>query len=258
MPSILLDIHDKIAFITLNRPDKYNSFNREMSLLLQEILSQVNDDEEIHCVYLTGSGKAFCAGQDLAEIVDPNGPGMDKILVEHFNPITQAIRDLSKPVVCVVNGVAAGAGANFALAADIVIACETASFIQAFSKIGLVPDSGGTFILPRLIGFQKASALMLLGEKIMANEAEAIGMIYKCYPNDTFKAEALNVAKTLAHMPTKALALTKKALNESMNNTLAEQLSLEDKLQQQAATTEDFKEGVKAFIEKRLPVFKGS
>ena len=257
MSSIILEIKESIAFITMNRPEKFNAFNREMALSLQGILKRVHNDDTVRCVYLTGSGKAFCAGQDLSEVIDPNGPGMDKILIEHFNPITLAIRNLNKPVLCVVNGVAAGAGANFALAGDIVIAKESAIFIQAFSKIGLVPDSGGTFLLPRLIGFQKASALMMLGEKVTAKDAEQYGMIYKSFPDESFETEALKLAKVLAAMPTKALALTKKALNLSLSNSLEEQLKIEDSMQQQAAATQDFKEGVKSFIEKRPPVFKG-
>lgn len=257
MSSILFEIKDAIAFVTLNRPEKFNAFNREMALSLQDVLNQIHNDNSVRCVYLTGAGKAFCAGQDLAEVVDPNGPGMAKILPEHFNPITRLLRSLNKPVLSVVNGVAAGAGVNFALAGDIVIAAESAAFIQAFSKIGLVPDSGGTFTLPRLIGFQKASALMMLGEKVPAKEAEQMGMIYKCFADESFQEESLKIAYSLVNMPTKALALTKEALNSSVNNTLNEQLSLEDNLQQQAADSYDFKEGVNAFMEKRKPVFKG-
>ncbi len=149
--SILFEIKNNIAFITLNRPEKFNSFNREMALSLQQKLREIDSNKQVRCVYLTGAGKSFCAGQDLAEVVDVNGPGMDKILVEHFNPLIMLIRNLNKPVVAAVNGVAAGAGANIALCCDIVVASESASFIQAFSKIGLIPDSGGTFFLPRLI-----------------------------------------------------------------------------------------------------------
>lgn len=256
MPSVLFDIKDAIGFISLNRPEKLNSFNREMALLLQEKLDDCAASKEVRCVYLTGSGKGFCAGQDLAEVVDPNGSGMEKILSEQFNPIIRKIRQLEKPVVAAVNGVAAGAGANIALCCDVVIASQSASFIQAFSKIGLIPDSGGTYFLPRLVGFQKASALMMLGEKINAEEAERAGMIYKVFGDDKFEEESKMLAVKLAQMPTRALWFTKKALNETFK-PFEDQLQSEDKLQQQAAVTSDFKEGVDAFMQKRKPLFKG-
>ena len=257
MASIDFQLSNQVAYITLNRPEKLNSFNREMSLLFQQRLDDCSTDKSIRAVVITGSGKAFSAGQDLSEVTDPDGPGMKRILAEHFNPIVQKIRHLSKPVIAAVNGVAAGAGANIALCCDIVIASASASFIQAFSKIGLIPDSGGTFLLPRLIGFQKASAIMMLGDKITANEAERIGMIYKCVEEENFKSEIERIATTLSIMPTKALAFTKQALNASLSNDLQAQLDYEDQLQQRAAATIDFKEGVTAFIEKRIPNFKG-
>ena len=257
MSSILFHIENGIASITLNRPDKLNSFNREMALLLQDKLDECASLKEIRCVYLTGAGKGFCAGQDLAEMVDPNGPGMQKILSEHYNPIITRLRNLPKPVIAAVNGVAAGAGANIALACDMVVAAASVSFIQAFSKIGLIPDSGGTFHLPRLIGFQKASALMMMGDKISAQEALQMGMLYKVFSDETFADESRKIALTLSQMPTKALAFIKHALNQSFSNNLEEQLLLEDLYQQKAAATADFKEGVQAFLEKRSPHFKG-
>jgi len=256
MSSVLLEIKGSVGIITLNRPDKLNSFNREMSLQLHEKLDECKG-REVRCVYITGAGKGFSAGQDLAEVVDPSGPGMAKILSEHYNPIIERIRRLEKPVVAAINGVAAGAGANIALCCDIVVAAQSASFIQAFSKIGLIPDSSGTFVLPRLIGWQKASALMMLGEKVSAEEAERIGMIYKVFPDETFAENAMSIASYLSQMPTKGLAYTKQLLGHSSRSTLEEQLQDEDIYQQRAASTKDFQEGVNAFLEKRIPKFTG-
>lgn len=258
MSSILFHIENGIAFITLNRPDKLNSFNREMALLLQSKLDECASLHEVRAVYLTGAGKGFCAGQDLAEVVDPEGPGMQRILSEHYNPIITRLRNMPKPVIAAVNGVAAGAGANIALACDIVVATRSSSFIQAFSKIGLIPDSGGTYTLPRLIGWQKASALMMLGDKVMATEAEQLGMLYKVFNDEDFMEESKKIATTIAQMPTKALAYIKHALNQSASNSLEAQLALEDNYQQKAAATNDFKEGVQAFLDKRAPKFSGT
>ncbi len=257
MAEINFEIHNGIAFITLNRPEKLNAFNRSMALLLQEKLN-VCMDASVRCVYITGAGKGFCAGQDLEEVMDPNGTGMDRILKEQFNPIITRLQELQKPVVAAVNGVAAGAGANIALACDIVVAHEQASFIQAFSKIGLIPDSGGTFFLPRLIGCQKAMALMLLGDKVTAADACNMGMIYKTFAADVFETASKQLALTLATMPTRALAYIKQAVHLSAVQTLEQQLALEDQLQQKAAATNDFKEGVAAFMQKRVPNFKGN
>ena len=257
MSSVLLQIEESIAYITLNRPEKYNAFNREMALLMQEHLKAC-EKGEIRCVYITGAGKAFSSGQDLEEIVAPNGPKVTTILGEHYNPIVRAIRELPKPVVAAVNGVAAGAGANIALCCDVVVAAQSASFIQAFSKVGLIPDSGGTFFLPRLVGWQKALALTMLGDKVGADEAERMGMLYKVFADDVFEAESKRLAHTLAQMPTKGLALTKEAFNQSFDNNYEDQLHDEELYQERAGRTQDYKEGVQAFLEKRKPVFKGN
>ena len=263
MSSVLFEINNSVGIITLNRPDKLNSFNREMALLMQEKLDECKS-KEVRCVYITGAGKGFSAGQDLSEVAPSQPPPkgeepitFSKILSEHYNPIVTKIRQLEKPVVAAVNGVAAGAGANIALCCDIVVAAQSASFIQAFSKIGLIPDSSGTYFLPRLIGLQKASAIAMLGEKISAPDAERMGMIYKVFPDETFLENALNIIKFLAQMPTKGLAYTKHLLNISLNDSFEEQLRQEDIYQQKAANTTDYKEGVQAFLEKRKPDFKG-
>jgi 2-(1,2-epoxy-1,2-dihydrophenyl)acetyl-CoA isomerase len=256
MSSILFEIKSNIGIITLNRPDKLNSFNREMALLLQQKLDECQQ-KEVRCVYITGAGKGFSAGQDLAEVTQPGAAGFNVILSEHYNPIVMRIKRLEKPVVAAINGVAAGAGANIALCCDVVVATQSASFIQAFSKIGLIPDSGGTHTLPRLIGWQKASALMMLGEKVSATDAERLGMLYKVFPDETFAEESIKIATTLSQMPTKGLAYTKRVLNLSLINNFEEHLHDEDVFQQRAAQTADYKEGVNAFLEKRQPKFKG-
>lgn len=257
MSSILFEIKNGVAYITLNRPEKFNSFNREMALLMQAKLDEAASLHEVRCVYITGAGKAFCAGQDISELVGENKIEISQILSEHYNPIVRRIRNLPKPVVAAVNGVAAGAGANIALCCDVVVASASASFIQAFSKIGLIPDSGGTFTLPRLIGWQKASALMMTGDKASAAEAERLGMIYKVFDDDKFEEESRKIAGTLSQMPTKGLAYTKHVLNKSFHSTWEDQLLMEDKYQQKAATTEDYQEGINSFLEKRNPAFKG-
>lgn len=254
---IISTIEGSIGKIILNRPDKFNSFNREMSMALQKALKDCSENKNVRAVYLSGSGKAFSAGQDLSEAIEPHGPGIKKIVEDHYNPIIKIIREMEKPVLCAVNGIAAGAGANVALCCDIVVASKSASFVQAFSKIGLIPDSGGTFFLPRLIGLQRATALMMLGEKIGAEEAKNMGMIYKVFDDETMEKDSWQLAVTLSEMPTRGLGLTKKLLNETFQNTLDEQLDQEGNLQVIAAGTSDFREGVQAFLEKRKAVFKG-
>ncbi|GAB5401530.1 MAG: 2-(1,2-epoxy-1,2-dihydrophenyl)acetyl-CoA isomerase PaaG [Aureisphaera sp.] len=258
MSSIQTHIQNGVATLTLNRPDVFNSFNREMALAFQAALDSAEKDDAVRAIVVIGSGKAFCAGQDLKEVTTPDlNPGFKKILEEHYNPIISRIRSIRKPVIAAVNGVAAGAGANIALACDIVVASEKASFIQAFSKIGLIPDSAGTFFLPRLIGFQKASALMMLGDKVGASEAERLGMVYKVFSQEEFINEVEKLAQSLAQMPTKALGMTKELMNASMTNDLQSQLEMESKYQIEAAQSDDYREGVAAFVEKRKPNFQG-
>lgn len=257
MPEIRFDLKDNIARITLNRPEKLNAINRTMALELQDQLLACDENDEVRAVVLTGEGRAFCSGQDLSEFPPDRLPDFEKAIHENYNPVIRLLKTIRKPVLCAVNGIAAGAGANIALACDIVVAVSSASFVQAFSKIGLIPDCGGTFFLPRLIGLQKAMALMMLGDKISAVEAERMGMIYACFEESDFAAKTEQIASTLAKLPTVALILTRKALLESSTNNLEEQLELEKKFQQKAGHTRDFMEGVTAFLQKRFPVFTG-
>ncbi len=257
MDSIIMDIDQGIATIWINRPEKFNSFNQEMALSLQQKLQECDKNDAVRAILLTAKGKAFCAGQDLAEAIENNGIELPEIVEKHYNPIVKLIRSIEKPIICAVNGVAAGAGANIALACDIVVAHENAQFIQAFSKIGLIPDSAGTFFLPRLIGLQKATALMMLGDKVTAMEAERMGMIYQVFSEEQYTENVQKLTAKLAKMPTKGLGLTKRLLNESFTNDLNNQLSREKEVQTEAGQTSDFNEGVQAFLEKRKPVFTG-
>lgn len=257
MSVLLFEQRGAVAWITLNRPDKYNSFNKAMAMALQERLDHCEHDASVRCIVLTGAGKAFCAGQDLQEAVEDNGIDITRIVSAHYNPIIGRIRSIEKPVIAAVNGVAAGAGANISLACDLCVAVDRASFIQAFSKIGLIPDSGGTFFLPRLVGLQRATALMMLGDKVPAPAAAEMGLIHQSVEMDDFESTVTALAERLAELPTRALGLTKRALNRSLEQSLGEQLALEGDLQTQASQTHDYQEGVAAFLEKRQPSFKG-
>ncbi|MDG1429293.1 MAG: enoyl-CoA hydratase-related protein [Crocinitomicaceae bacterium] len=254
---LISTITNGVCKLKLNRPDVFNSFNQKLAFDLQKALDDCEKNDEVRAILITGEGKAFCAGQDLAEAMDPDGPELKSIVTDHYNPIILRIREIEKPIIAAVNGVAAGAGANIALACDVVIATESASFIQAFSKIGLIPDSGGTFFLPRIVGMQKALALMMTGEKVSAQDAEAMNMIYKYVSDDDFSQEVTKFAEKFAKMPTRGFGLTKKAINASWTNDLAAQLDLEGVLQTKAGGTYDFQEGCNAFLEKRRPEFKG-
>ncbi len=257
MSEILMEINEQVARISLNRPEKLNAFNRSMALELQEQLLACDENDSVRAVLLTGCGRAFCSGQDLSEFPQDRLPDFEKVIDEYYNPVIRILKTIRKPVICAVNGIAAGAGANIALACDIVVAISSALFVQAFSKIGLIPDCGGTFFLPRLVGLQKATALMMLGDAITASEAERLGMIYACFDEDVFTEKTAQLASGLAKLPTTALILTRKALLESFNNTLEQQLELEKKFQSKAGHTKDFQEGVASFLQKRMPVFTG-
>ncbi|MBN0987897.1 2-(1,2-epoxy-1,2-dihydrophenyl)acetyl-CoA isomerase PaaG [Amphritea pacifica] len=257
---IEFEITEGVAVLTLNRPDSLNSFNTQMHAEVRDALKQVKTSDAVRCLLITGNGRGFCAGQDLSDrAVDPDAemPDLGESIEKNYNPMIRTISSLEMPVICAVNGVAAGAGANIALACDIVLASKNASFIQAFCKIGLIPDSGGTWTLPRAVGFPRAMALSLLGDKLSAEQAEQWGMIWKTYPAEELKEVALAMAKQLATQPTKGLALIKRALQASANNSLNEQLDLERDLQTLAGRTDDYREGVSAFMAKRPAQFTG-
>ncbi len=259
MGYILTSLDQGILTITLNRPEKYNSFTEPMALELQEALQKA-ESEDVRCVILKANGKAFCAGQDLTEVVerakDSNYELADTVRTT-YNPIIRAIRKLEKPVVCAVQGTAAGAGANIAFACDIVIAAKSAQFVQAFSKIGLIPDSGGTWFLPRLVGFARTNAMYMLDDKISAKQAVDLGLIYKSVEDENLEDEINSIALKLSKMPTMGFGIYKQAMNETFSNNLDQQLELEANLQTEAGNTEDYKEGVEAFLEKRKPEYKG-
>lgn len=255
---ITTELKQKILTITLNRPDRLNSFTEPMAKELQKAFDKAAKNDKIRCVLLTGNGKAFCAGQDLPEVVDKGDDyDLGDTVRASYNPIIKAIRQLEKPVICAVNGTAAGAGANIAFACDIILASKEALFVQSFSKIGLIPDSGGTFFLPRLVGLQRANIMYLLDEKITPQKAVEMGLIFKTVEADQLMDEAKKICQKLAKMPTKGFGLYKRAVNQSLQNNLEEQLQLEADMQTEAGNTHDYHEGVQSFLEKRKPKFEG-
>ena len=256
MASVLISVEAGLQTITLNRPDKLNAFNPEMHKALRAALEQALDQPAIRAVLLTGSGRGFCSGQDLSERrVEPGAAPIDLSvsLGSHYNPLVRRLRELPKPIVCAVNGVAAGAGANIALACDLVVAARSARFVQSFARLGLVPDSGGTYFLPRLAGSARAMGLALLAEPLSAEDAERWGLIWKVFDDDKLMAEASAIARKLATGPTKGYGLIKRALYASEHNSLDAQLDLERDLQREAGFSEDYRNGVAAFLEKNDP-----
>lgn len=258
--SIQFKIDGGVAVLTLNRPDRLNAFTRAMHLEVRDALDRVQADKSVRVLVLTGAGRGFCAGQDLADrAVDPGAPGVDlgASVEQFYAPLVLTLKNLPMPVICAVNGVAAGAGANLALACDIVLAAKSATFIEAFSKLGLIPDTGGTWHLPRLIGPARAMGLAMLGEKLSADKAEAWGLIWRCVPDEALMDEALAMAEHFAAAPTKGLAFTKRAFQASYANTLEQQLQLEADMMRELGYSMDYREGVSAFLAKRTPHFKG-
>ena len=258
--NILFDISEGIATLTLNRPDKLNSFTADMHGEVRSVLEQVAADKSARVLVLTGAGRGFCAGQDLGDrAVAPGGAPVDlgESVEKYYAPLVLALRALPMPVICAVNGVAAGAGANIALACDIVIAARSASFNEVFCKLGLIPDTGGTYFLPRLIGSARATGLAMLGDRLSAERAEQWGLIWKCVDDAELASEVAALAKHFSTAPTLGLARAKQALQASGLNTLEEQLALEAGMMRELGYTEDYREGVTAFMEKRQPEFKG-
>lgn len=255
--SIMISNRGAVRTITLNRPDVFNSFNREMGQAFQQALDEAGQDPNVRCVIITGEGRAFCAGQDLKEVTAPDAPDFRVIVEETYNQSIRKIRDMEKPVICAMNGVAAGAGANIALACDLTVARESSSLIQAFSKIGLIPDSGGTWFLPRLVGMQRAAALAFFGDKVSAKDAEFLGLIYRAVADEDFEMVINDLGDRLSSLPTRGLGLTKKAFNAGWESSLSDHLTTERDLQMEASETDDYQEGVNAFLEKRTPEFTG-